>query len=826
MKIRSVVSGCGMFWLWVVIVTGFSEFARAQEDLPQDAKILAISIQPDRVELTNRFRYAQLLVTAELDNGLLMDVTGLAQYGSPNGVVTISSGGLVRPHLDGGDEIRVDVAGKTVLVPVQVTNIDANYEVSFVRDVMPALSKSGCNAGTCHGNQDGQNGFKLSLRGYDSLFDHNALVDDLSGRRFNRAVPHASLMLQKPSGGVPHGGGVLFDENHPYYQLLQAWIGTGVAFDLDSSPRVQSIEVHPKLRILALPGMVQQMRIVATYTDGTTRDVTADAFVESNNTDIAEVEEGGLIRTLRRGETAVLARYEGSYAASTLGIMGDRTGFVWESVPQFNEIDSLVYSKLERFKVQPSGICTDAEFVRRSYFDLTGLPPSPNVVRAFLDDKRDTRTKREALIDRLIGSREYVLFWTNKWSDLLQVNRKFLSQKGAWGLRSWIEHAIASNMPYNSFVHEILTANGSTFQNPPSSYLRVLRNPDDAVENTTQLFLGIRFSCNKCHDHPFERWTQNQYYELASYFARVGRKPGVDDQEEVIYEQESGEVVHPKTGSAVTPSFPYAHAGAVPIEGTRREQLAAWITSPQNPYFATTFVNRMWSYLMGVGLIEPIDDVRAGNPPTNPELMTALTTYFMESGFDVQKLVRLICTSRVYQHSIETNQWNVDDEINYSHAIARRLSAETLFDAIHEVTGSASRLPGLPEGFHASRLPDSNVKLTSGFLDLFGRPARESSCECERSNGMMLGPVLQLINGPVVADAIADPKNRIAKLVSKHENDGEVVNGLFLSVLNRFPTEVEKQTSIEAILSADSRLEGAQDVVWALLNSPSFLFNH
>lgn len=815
----------------LVVVASFARANDAQtpappvEQLPPGTNIVSLEAFPASIELAGRLAYRQLFITGVTENGERVDVTRLAKLEAPPAVAMVSPSGLVRAAADGSAQLVYTLGLHKVSVPVTVTGQGIELAPSFVRDVQPTLSKMGCNAGTCHGSDQGKNGFKLSLRGYDPEFDHIALTDDLAGRRFNRSAPEQSLMLLKPIGGVPHVGGVLTKPGEPYYEILKSWIARGSKLDLDA-PRVASIEVFPKDPLIPMPGMKQQMVIIATYSDGATRDVTAEAFIDSSQTEVAECDKAGLVTAVRRGEAAVLARYEGSYAATTITVMGDRSGFAWQEPPHNNYIDELVYGKLAKLKIEPSGLCTDADFIRRVYLDLTGLPPAPETVRAFLADERETWIKRNELIDQLIGSREYVENWTNKWADLLQVNRRFLSEKGAWALRSWIKHAVAENMPYDEFARAVLTGSGSTFVNPAASYLRVLREPDAAMENTTQLFLGIRFNCNKCHDHPFERWTQNQYYELAGYFAQVGRKPGPNPEEEIIYDAHAGEVPHAKTGKSVPPKFPYQTDLPLDDAVSRREQFAQWATSRDNQYFAVSYVNRIWSYLLGVGLIEPVDDIRAGNPPSNPELLDRLTKEFIESGFDTRALVRRICQSRAYQHSLETNKWNEDDSANFSHALARRLPAETLYDTVKRATGSQIKLPGVPQGYLATQLPDPTVELPGGFLGLFGRPPRESACECERSSGVVLGQALNLVNGPVIAESIADPENRISKLVATETDDRKLVDELFVSILCRPAKPAEIETGVKAIQEAGDRLAGAQDLAWALINSPAFLFNH
>jgi hypothetical protein len=785
------------------------------ESLPPGAAVAALETRPAAVTLGGPFQYTQLLVTARLESGEVIDATRLAAFALPAGLVT-QSAGLVRAAADGRGEIAVSLAGKTVKVPVTVRGAKADPPVSFVRDVQPVLGKLGCSAGTCHGSQAGKNGFKLSLRGYDAVFDYRALTDDLESRRINRAAPERSLLLLKTAGAVPHQGGVLTQPGEPNYEVIRRWVAQGAKLDLDAV-RVKSIEVFPKNPTLTRLATRQQFAVVATYADGSTRDVTAEAFVESSNSEVAPVDRAGIVTSVRRGEATMLARYEGAYATSTVIVLGDRAGFTWEQRSVQNWIDELVDRKLRQVMVQASPLCTDEEFVRRVYLDLTGLPPEPDEVRAFLADARPSQAKRDALIDQLVGGEAFIEHWTNKWADLLQVNRKFLGDVGASAFRGWIRNAVATNTPYDKFAYDILTASGSNVANPPASYYKVLRAPDAVMENTTQLFLAIRFNCNKCHDHPFERWTQDNYYNLAAYFAqvRLGEDPAYKGQRiggtavegakalvEVVSDAKSGEIKHDRTGEVAPPRFPFTVNTDVGPAELRRGQAAKWVTSAENPYFARSYANRLWGYLLGVGLIEPIDDIRAGNPPTNPELLDRLTAEFVKSKFDVRHMIRTICKSRTYQLSIATTQWNRDDDINYSHATARRLPAEVLYDSIHRVTGSVSRLPGLPPGARAAQLPDSNVDLPGGFLDLFGKPVRESACECERTGGMNLGPVLAMVNGPIVADALKDPNNRLTKLVAASKDDGKVVEDVYLAVLARMPSAKEKEAGVAALRSA------------------------
>lgn len=792
----------------------------ASEKLPDGLSVVAIEARPEKVELKHKFDYRQLLVAGKLASGETVDLTRMAKVSVEGGAVSVSADGLVRAQKEGAGKVVYSFGGKSVEIPVTVSGIAQPHTVSFVRDVQPALSRMGCNAGTCHGSKEGKLGFKLSLRGYDPLFDHRALTDDIGARRFNRSAPDQSLMLLKATGSIPHVGGVRTNVGEAYYDLVRDWISQGVKLDRNA-PRVAKIEVFPVNPVVPLPGMKQQVTVQATFADGSTRDVTREAFIESGNIEIIEANTSGVLTTLRRGEAPVLVRYEGAYAATTIVCMGDRSGFAWEQRPQFNYIDKLVDRKLKSVKIVASGLCSDEEFVRRVYLDLTGLPPTATQTREFLADSLDSRVKRDTLVDQLIGSREYVEHWTNKWADLLQVNRKFLGEEGATALRNWIKERIAANQPYDQLAREILTASGSNLENPPAAYWKAIRDPASLMENTTHLFLAVRFNCNKCHDHPFERWTQDQYYQLSQYFAQVGRKEmkefdgkklggsaveGAVPLVEVIYDSGSGDVKHDRTGQVVAPSFPYANASSAgsgdpqTTVAPRRQQLAEWIASKDNQYFAKSYVNRLWGYLFGVGIIEPIDDIRAGNPPTNPELLDALAKDFIASGFDAQHILRTICKSRTYQLSVVTNKWNEDDTINYSHTIPRRLPAEALYDAIYLATGATEKLPGVPAGFRAAQLPDAGISVP--FLEDFGKPVRESACECERSSGMVLGPILKLINGPTVADAIGDLSSELSQIASTEKDDAKLIEEVFVRFLARKPTASELKLGVEAMKAA------------------------
>lgn len=834
---------------WVALVLGLPAWGFAAEakkeasteTAPPLPAIKSLVLEPSSIILKNGRDERRVLVMGKTDSGKLIDLTSVAKMepvgpkGSPESAppVHIDADQYIHAKAKGEGVIKVSAAGREAKLAVKVEDAEVP-PVRFVRDIEPLLSKVGCNAGTCHGSANGKNGFKLSLRGYDPEFDYQALVNDMSGRRFNRVNVDESLMLAKPTGEVPHEGRQVIQPKSREYQLIRDWIAEGAAYEDPALGRANKIDILPSEVEMDLPGRTQQLLVIASYPDGSARDVTREAVFESSNSDVAEI-KANTIRSVRRGEAAILIRYEGLYSARQVTVMGDRSGFEWASTPEYNFIDKHVHAKLKRMKILPSEVCTDAEFVRRVYLDLTGLPPASEVARAFIDDKTESRAKREKLVDELIGGKEFVKNWANRWADLLQCNSESLGQKGLWMFRNWIEQSVADNKPYDKMVRELLTAEGSCYENPAVNYMRVLREPGKITEDVSQTFLGVRFNCNKCHDHPFEKWTQNQYYEFGAYFAQVSIKRGFLGKEvirnntgdaspvtgeEIVYRSYAGgEVKHPKTDMPVPPKVPFGAAKA-PGED-RREPFVDWLTSKDNPLFAKSMANRVWSYFLGKGIIDPVDDIRASNPPSNPELLDALTEEFVKNGFDTRKLMRAICLSRTYQLSIVPNKWNEDDLANFSHALPRRLSAEQMYDAVMIATGTRPNFNGLPQGMRAAEVPDGNVK-GDDFLALFGRPKRMSACECERTSNITLSHALSMINGVTISDAINKGDSRIAKIVEAHNDDKKVLEEIYLACLNRLPSEKE----LAAIdLTKGPRLEVAQDVAWALINSPAFLFN-
>ena len=700
--------------------------------------------------------------------------------------------------------------------------------VTFLRDVAPILNKVGCTSGTCHGAAKGKNGFKLSLRGYDPQLDYEALLYDLSGRRFNRADPGRSLMLAKPTQQVPHGGGLRFEISSDYYKTIYNWIAQGVPYGDPAKDTVKRLALEPAEIIMKAPGETTAVKVTATYGDGATRDVTRETMMDSNLPDVATVADAS-VKGARVGEATLLVRYQGNFATLPVTVLNPKPGFAWKPLPQDNYVDRLIDAKLERLKIQPSAVVDDAGFLRRVSLDLSGQLPTPAEVRAFVADP--AKNKRAAAIDKLIAGPAFVDHWTLKWGDLLQNNRKYLGEKGAYEFREWIRQAIAENRPYDKMVREMLTARGSSYENPAANFYRVTRDPKPTMEKTTQVFLGVRMVCTQCHDHPFERWTQNQYYEMSAFFSAVGIRPGYEVGEEIVYDQRQDfDMKHPKDGRVMNPKFIVAVAQAsTPVSSSvpsdRRIAYAEWLTSKDNPFFAKSTVNRVWSYFFGRGIIDPVDDIRASNPPANPALLDALTKDFTDHDFDLRHLMRTIAQSRTYQASISTNEWNQNDFENFSHAVPRRLSAEELMDALALATGVRTSFPEAPPDTNAEQLTDPHIG-KDGFLDLFGRPQRESSCECERRSDLSLPQALNLVNGRTISDAVADGNGRVAKAVLSGRPDRDIVEELYLASLSRPPSAAELESGVKYLRSGAGLASRAQDLLWALVNSKAFLYNY
>lgn len=711
--------------------------------------------------------------------------------------------------------------------------------VSFRNEVMAVLSRAGCNQGACHGNQNGKNGFRLSLRGQDPAWDILALKRDTFGRRVNLQKPEASLLLLKPLGHVPHEGGKRYDTNSREHQLLLQWIREGGKDDLRTALKVRSLTVTPEEKILIEPESSVQLKVMARFSDGSERDVTHLAVYETFN-DVAQVTGEGLVQKLKAGESTILVRYLSQQVSVLIAFVPSRPDFVWEEVPEINYIDKHVFAKLKKLRIHPSQLCSDEEFLRRAHLDLIGTLPTSSEVKAFL--KNNQANKRSLLIDALLKRPEFVDFWALKWGDVLRNEEKVLDRTGVKAFHGWIRKSIAENKPLNRFAYELLTAKGSTYKNPPANYYRALRDPQIRAETTAQVFLGRRIQCARCHNHPFDQWTQDDYYGMAAFFARINykivkneRKDKFDKHEfvgeQIVQFEKKGEVKNPTTGQVTSPHVLGEPGRSISSKGERVDDVAKWIADPNNPFFAQAQVNRIWYHLMGRGIVHPIDDFKLANPPVNEPLLNALADDFRNHNFDLRSLIRVMMNSRTYQLSSTPNDTNVTDETNFSRALIRPLQAEVLLDALAKVTQVPSQFTGYSEGMRAIQIPgvrakrarDSAPTDADRFLQLFGKPPRSLACECERSEDVTLGQAFQMITGKLLNEKLTRKNNRLGQMQNEKLSEEKILDELYLSALSRYPTKVEKQTALALISQSDSEREAWEDVLWSILSAKEFL---
>jgi hypothetical protein len=813
--------------LAVLCGLGWSAAACAQAPTP------AVTVEPAKVTLTHSDDAQRLLVTVQATDGP-RDATHAAEYTSADpAIAVVSAQGVVRPVAAGQTTVRVKAGDQTATAAVVVTDAKRR-PVSFALDVMPILAKAGCNSGACHGSASGKKGFKVSLRGYDPAADYVTLTRGTTGRRIDENDPARSLLVLKPTGQVPHEGSVRFAPDSVYARTLQRWIAEGAASDLAAAPQLVGLDVAPAFRTYTRPGGEQQLLVRACYSDGAVRDVTGDARYSSNNEGAAEAGEDGMVKLKAKGEAALMVRYGSQIAVSTLVVLKHDPAFVWTDPPENNYIDHLVNAKLKPIEVEPSDLTTDPEFLRRVCYDVIGLPPTAAEVRDFLADARPDKRARK--IDELLERPEHAEFWALQWGDLLRMRFEVMRDKGTWGLYRWLRDSVAANKPFDQFVREIITADGSCDENPAANFWRAFATPEEAGEATAQVFLGMRLLCARCHDHPFEKWVQKDYYGLSAFYSQVGRKPGAHADDVVIFRTEAAaQARHPVTGEMLSPK--YLDGASLPVgpDQDARQLLADWLTRKDNPFLARATVNRLWSRLFGRGIIDPVDDIRSSNPPANGPLLDALTRDFADHNFDVRHILRTMLNSRVYQLSARTNPSNHDDREEFSHALPRRLTAEQLLDTLGQITGvrenfraryAATGSVSLPNGgVRAGQLPDRGM--TADLLDLFGRPRGESSCACERHDEASMTQALHLINGQDIAARLADPNGRLGKLAqTANLSDDQLTDELYFAVLCRPPTPAERDRIREHFASAKNRFEAAQDVTWVLLNTKEFLFNH
>jgi hypothetical protein len=782
----------------------------------------AITLAPEKVILSGARSRQQLIVTGQYANNELRDLTAAAEFVSAAPNVVKVERGVIHPVTNGTAQVIAMISGKAAKIDVTVQALDQPSPVSFKNGTLAALSKAGCNMGACHGSPSGKGGFRLSLRAYDPALDILTLRSEYYGRRANIVSPDESLLLRKPLMELAHGGGRRLKKNDMPHRILHDWIAEGLRLDAPAEPDVVKIQILPEGRVFQKDGTRQQLVVLAHFSDGSVRDVTPITCYSSSNESVAHVGDDGVVDKVSRGETAILARYLDKMATSYITFLEDVPGFAWNNPPEKNLIDTLVNAKLKQLQILPSDVCSDEEFLRRAYLDATGRLPFVEESQAFLADQNPD--KRDRLIDALVDTDDFASFWTLMTGDILRANAKKMNATGVQKFRLWLYESIRNDKPINVLARELLTASGSAYKNPAANYWRASRDPQDATETTAQLFLGIRIQCAKCHNHPFERWTQDNYYGIGAAFARIGRKPGAEADEEVVFVSKGGEVTQPRTGKQMKPHLLLKGDVDVPADSDRRTVFAEWLTAPDNPFFARASVNRVWGQLLGRGIVEPVDDFRDSNPPSNAPLLEKLAEEFIKNGYSRKWAVRTIMKSRTYQLSSRKNQFNGNDEIYFSHANTRLLSAEQLLDAICQVTTVPEVFPGAPVGTRAVELTEPPAD--HYFLKIFGQPQREMACQCERSNESNLSQALQMINGPVVHNKLRDDKGRIARLVAANKPDDEIINELYLAALCRRPVTSELEASKKHLAASSDRRLAMEDIGWALLNSKEFLFQH
>ena len=854
--------------LWVVtsatLAAGPSESKTGAPDTQAEKAAfighpVSLVVWPETIRLAGPRAMRQVLVTGRYADGSERDLTSFCEFRvEAPGLVQVGRAGLLQPQAN-GETVLVIVAGEQMTrVPVVVTDFDQPQPVSFRHEFIAALNVAGCNAGACHGIPSGRGGFKLSLRGYDPAADFLELTHSALGRRTNRFDAQARLILKKGIGLVAHAGGPrLLSANPVPQQIVRTWLAEGSRDDPANLPDLVKIEVFPRNRVQLAPARWQQLAVLAHFADGSVRDVTRLTAFSSSDDGIAAVNANGLVELKQTGEAAILCRYLGIIECARLTYLEPRPGFVWPDPPAHNDVDRHVFAKLKLLNILPADLCTDQEFLRRVFLDLAGILPTPDECRAFLADTAPD--KRARLIDHLLDRPEFADFMAYKWLDVLRSNRLTIQIKGSHAYHQWLRSHIERNTPWNEVVKELLTASGSTFANPPANYYRgpydngapVVRDPQSLAEGTAQLFFGIRLQCAKCHNHPFERWTQNDYYHMAAWFPQLKVKPDplfpgsppqpypwqLRENSLVIYSVGREEITHPQSGKPMAPKVLGMPAPVIAPGADRRVMLAEQTTSPENPHFARATVNRLWFHLLGRGIVDPPDDFRDSNPSANDELLESLARDFVGSHFDVKHIMRTIANSRTYQLSSHANPANPPDEKYFSHALVKRkrLSAEMLLDAISAATGAPEEFTGMPPGTRAVELPDGQVVYTGGryaswdrhpFLKAFGQPAREAACECERESDVNLARALEMKNGDLLLGKLRASQNRLERLLAAKMPDADIVSELFLATLSRPPLADEARSALDHVAQAGDKRTAWEDIQWALLNTNEFLFRH
>ena len=797
---------------------------QAQRQKPSsdhDATLVSVSLEPSTPTIFGANLTQTLIVTGKYSDGSLRDLTRQATFTSSDpAVATVDPSGIVKAIKNGQAWITAKVGRSGARQTIRVQHADQKRAISFVNDIAPIFARLGCSTSNCHGALNGQNGFKLSLFGYEPEADYKAVVEASEGRRINRAESTKSLILLKPTQSVRHAGGKRFEVGSLEYQAIKEWIEAGAAAGGGNEAKMVRLEAVPGERVLLSADALQQLVVLARYADGTTADVTRKVRYQSNDDSIATVSAEGLVTAKRSGEAAILVRTLDQVTAARIGVVLSPTVRNYPNVARNNFIDEHVFSKLRRLNIVPSELSTDEEFLRRAHLDLIGVLPTAEEARKFLAS-RDAN-KRAKLVDELLERPEYADFWGLYWSDRLSNSRQFLYEKGTFFFQQWLREAMEQNLPYDQFARELITATGGLYEVAPTSYYPLLKKPEEMATTTSQVFLGVGLECARCHDHPFEKWKQDDFLGLAAFFPQVRYKNRLRQNERVLYLDAKRELTHPKSKKPVTPKFLGGEAVKIEPERDRREVLADWMTAPSNPFFAKAIVNRLWKHFLGRGLVEPVDDFRVSNPPTNEALLAALSEDFIRHKYDLKHLFRTIMGSRVYQLSALPNGTNKEDKQFYSRFYLKRLNAEELLDGICRVTEVPEKFPGFHLGTRATQLPDP--KVPSYFLDVFDRATRETVCERKQTTSVM--QIMHMASGDTINQKIRAENGLIERLIKAGKSNGEIIEELYLRTLSRFPKKEEAQLAQQGIGQAPSPREGYEDLLWALLNSKEFLFNH
>jgi hypothetical protein len=785
-----------------------------------DAKVRSIAVYPTDIALSTAVDRQRYTVQATREDGVTLDVTTRATVRAADTKIARVENGAVYPAANGTTELLIDYQGHATKASINVSDVSVAPAVSFKLDVMPVFMRVGCNTGSCHGAARGKDGFRLSLFGYDPDGDYHRLTREIGPRRINLAFPRESQLLEKAVAAVPHTGGKLFEPNSEYYNTIYQWLEAGAPQDEGAVPAVTHVDIYPPAAVIEGAGSKQSFVVRAHYEGGATRDVTHLAAFSTTNDASAAIDEHGVVTAASRGEAFVMARFDTHTVGSQVLVLPEDLQYTPPKI-EGNYIDQLVGTKLRKLRIVPSEICTDEEFLRRASIDIAGSLPTGEEYHAFLADT--SSDKREKLVDQLLARKEFSEIWAMKWSELLMVkSNNQVSYKAMFLYSSWLTDKIANNVPLNQMIRELLAASGGTFNSPATNYYQIERDTLKTAENTAQVFMGIRTQCAQCHNHPFDRWTMDDYYGFAAFFSQIGRKQGEDYREQIIYNRGGGEMQHPVDKRTMAPK--YLGGDMADVKGRdRRAALAEWLTAADNPYFAPSVANRVWAHFFGIGIVDPVDDIRVSNPASNPELFATLGEKLVEYNYDFKRLVRDICTSQAYQRSCVSNESNKHDNRNFARASVRRIPAEMLLDCVSQATQTKDKFRGLPLGARAVQIADGQT--SNYFLTTFGRSPRETVCACEAKSDPTLSQALNLINGATVQNKMQQG-GVIRQALEAGKTPRQVIESLYVRCLTRKPSEEETKQLLRVVSSAPTPQEGLDDVFWAVLNSREFLFNH